>query len=136
MTAFPGEGSVPLVKPPPAPHLGCATNSLSPSSCFSWAQVRCRSCPGCVLGYTCPVACGGCLWTPGCYYGLDCCVGLCFCTCRDEATPGTFFCRDLKGNTMSLVKADAERGTLALFSENEFAGSRGDALEVSCYCEK
>ena len=36
----------------------------------------------------------------------------------------------------ALVKADAERGTLALFSENEFAGSRGDALEVSCYCEK
>jgi len=68
--------------------------------------VRCTSCPGIPFWCTCPCVCGGCLW----YQWF-----LCACT-ADESEPAAYSCTDLKGIEYYLVKADAERGTLACFS--------------------
>mmetsp|Transcript_52974 Transcript_52974/g.147037 ORF Transcript_52974/g.147037 Transcript_52974/m.147037 type:complete len:162 (-) Transcript_52974:58-543(-) len=106
----------------------------SVSGCYKVYNPSCEACP--FVGYSCPTPCCGCLWTPIIIPYAPCVwiVGLFLCTCK--AGPGSYSCTDLKGNKSSLVKMDAERGTLGYFGENEYVSTSGDGLAVGCYCTK
>lgn len=87
------------------------------------------------VGCTCVAECCGCVWTPTCSWCLlDVIVGMCFCNCKKA--PGLWNCVDNKGTFYGLVKVDAERGSLAWFSESQVVGSKGDEQNAQCYCMK
>lgn len=85
--------------------------------CF---MVRSPHCPGIPLGCTCPCVCGRCLW----YEWF-------LCACKSDE-PAAYSCTDLKGISYYLVKADAEKGTLACFSGMNLT----DAKTNGCFCER
>lgn len=101
--------------PPEKRRTACGCYVCYLASSPSCASHFCGCCP--VINF-----CGGCLlYNPF------------MCACPDSI-PGTWTCTDMKGIKYSLVPVDG-KGTLAFFSEHESHG-HGDALKVSCYCNK
>ena len=74
------------------------------------------------------------MYTPAFFCFADMLIGLFFCNCKDEEYPGSHSCVDLKGESFSLVKVNAESGTYGWFTENKVLSDRGDDLQVRLYC--
>lgn len=84
------------------------------------------------FGWSCPISCGCCLWTPSCSYFLfDGIIGACMCFCEDDGHS----CNDLKGNFYHISPVDVESGTLAYYAENKYYNTLGDNLDNSIFCE-
>jgi hypothetical protein len=104
-------------------------------------RVKCakdaKCCAGKRIGWSCPVQCGSCLWTPGFYCFFDLCIAsLCLCNCVDDDNAGSFACTDMKQNFFAIVPVAEDGKVWGFFSVSKLGRPKDDALSVCIYCEK